>query len=730
MSARRWITSGLCLAGSTLPALAAQPDATAPVQLSTIEVRDSEADDPQAYVRKQANTATKTDTPLIETPHSVVVVPRQVLQDQQALTLDRALANVRGVNSGGGEGGQESITLRGFFTTTTFVNGFRLEEYSTTGGGTLGSQSMGNVDRVEVLLGPAAILYGRVEPGGMVNIITKQPERGFSATVQQQVGSWGHFVTSADVNMALNGSGSLALRVNASYDSTDSWRNTINARSSLLAPVLAWQPTERTRLALEATLRRQTGNQDVGQIVPLDPTTNSLVLIGRESTALYNPTVFDISRYFETLTHEFNADWQVTQRLMRALTVVPTNDSYYPFYGTGLYQQGGQWYVDRSLSTLGSYNRTDAGLVDVTGHFTALGARHTLLVGADYYRTQVDIGFGGGNDVSTSTLLHPTPPSLVADPANDMALPQVSRDYGVHVQDQLRFGGQLDVVVGARYQHYETTTSFEMPPGTPLGDPTLSSDHATTPHAAVLWQFQPHRSVYASYATNFGSNNGLDYQGKALDPESGRQYELGAKAESEDGRVSASVAWFDLRKTNLSVGDQDHPGFSVTVGEVRSRGIEADLQGEIASGWNLMASASYDPTVITHGNATGTRYRTGDPLQGAPEWMANLWSTWRLSGTSANGWKVGAGANWRDRGAWPRATLAGGTLSSPSYWVLSAMVSWARPLGRAQLTAQLNAENLLNAFYYNNLYPVAGSNYSYLNYGAPRSFMGSVKVAF
>ena len=707
---------------ASLAAHAAEP-APAATELSTITVKDVADSD---YVAPDSATGTKTDTPLIETPMSVIVIPQQVLQDQQALTLDRVLSNVRGVKSGGGEGAQESITLRGFFTTTTFVNGFRLEEYSTTGGGTLGGTSLTNVDRVEVLLGPAAILYGRVEPGGMVNIMTKQPEAQFSATVQQLVGSWNHFVTSADLNAPLNADKTLLFRVNASYDTADSWRDTVYSHVGFLSPVLTWQISPGTRLSLEGEFRRSIANQDVGQVVPLDPVTSDYVWIGRTSTVTSNRGKTDTSRYFETLSHAINEDWSVTQKYMRALTIVPRSSSDYP---ADMTLQNGQWFADRSVSVSGSLNKTDAGIVDLVGHFGARRIRHTLLVGADYYRTEVNFTLGSGSNAVATPVIDPIPDDLTPDPSSFIYLPQVSRNYGIYVQDQLKIADSVDVVLGERYQYFKTDSGFAMPPGSPvIPSPTLT-DHALTPHAGLLWLLRPNLSVYASFSTNFGSNNGFDFSGKPLDPESGKQYEVGAKLALFDSKLTASAAWFDLRKTNVAVPDRLHPDFSLTVGEIRSRGIEADLQGEVLPGWNLVTNLTYDPTLITQGGPIGSNYVQGDPLSGDTQWMANIWSTYRFSGGALAGWKFGAGANWRDGEEYPRARLDGSSLRTPSYWVASAMASYERSVGTAKLSVQLNIDNLFNTFYFNNLYPVAAANYTYLNYGTPRSLVAAVKVA-
>jgi iron complex outermembrane receptor protein len=134
--------------------------------------------------------------------------------------------------------------------------------------------------------------------------------------------------------------------------------------------------------------------------------------------------------------------------------------------------------------------------------------------------------------------------------------------------------------------------------------------------------------------------------------------------------------------------------------------------------------------LITVGGPPGSGYVQGDPLAGDPNWMANLWTTYKLPQAHLAGWKVGVGANWRDASSWPGATNIGSALTTPAYWVCSAMASYERLMGSAKVSFQLNIENLFNHFYYYDLYPVASSNYVDLNYSTPRSVTAALKVAF
>jgi len=181
-------------AAQTAPAAPAAP-ASAPdkptQELQRVEIFGQAA---KPYTVKDASTGTKTDTPIMQTPLSIQTVPQQVLQDQNATILDQALTNVSGVKSSNGTGLQESIYLRGFMTTTTFRNGFRIDDSLGNG-----LRTLTNVNSIEVLKGPAAILYGRVEPGGVVNLVTEQPQIAPYYLLEQQIGSWNHYLTNLDL---------------------------------------------------------------------------------------------------------------------------------------------------------------------------------------------------------------------------------------------------------------------------------------------------------------------------------------------------------------------------------------------------------------------------------------------------------------------------------------------------------------------------------------------------
>ena len=673
------------------------------------------------------STATKTDTPVMETPVSVQTITQQTLQDQQALALEDALHNVSSVSSVGGEGTQENIWVRGFLTTTTFHNGYRVDEYSTTGGGTTGAVSLANVQSIDVLKGPAALLYGQVEPGGIVNVVTKQPQDRFAGSLEQIVGSWSQSVTQVDLTGPLNDDRTFLYRLNASYDSSDSWREGVNARTRFVAPVLEWRISPQTTVSVEGEFRHSDLDADVGQLAAYDAATNSLVFPPKRRQILDNPTTYDTDFGELRLTHDFTADWSVNLHLVDRYTDVPASDGYYP---DNMHQVDGVWYVDRGLSTIGNTNHSEAAILDFTGHFSTFGLRHTLLLGGDFYDEHFTFSLGGADYgvFSTTPLRDPSSPSgLVANPDNRIKLYQMNELYGVYLQDQVELPHDVFLLAGVRYQHFRTTNAFEAPLGTERVDGEPAHDEATMPRVGLLWRVEQWLSLYGSYTENFGANNGFDYQGHSLPAEGAHAYETGAKTEFAGGRLVAAAALYHITKNNVAVADLAHPDFQETIGQIVSRGVEFDVQGEIAPGWTVVANASYNDAYVSR-STPGSTYVEGNRLDNVPHYLANVWATYEFRRNALRGWRVGGGVYYHGSSENTQGGIP--PVSIPAYTTVSAMLSRDFEIAGETLRFQLNVNNLFNEHYYDNLYIYAPGAYSYLSYGDPRQVMGSLKLLF
>lgn len=265
------------------------------------------------YTRTQSSTATKSNLPLMKTPISVQVIPRAVLEDQQAIQVEDAIRNVSGVFPGFTFGGfAEEFMIRGFNTGfANYRDGFRTQA---------GRLSLANVERVEVVKGAATNLYGRIEPGGLINLVTKRPQAQSHYSLNQQFGSFGQYQTRADATGALNESGTLLYRLNFEYLNKDSFRDFGFSKRYFVAPSVTWKVAPNTQFDLDFMYSNETSREDYG-IVALG---NRPANVPR-SRFLGEPTLDRASHKFYntalTFTHALNADWQVRARFSHLLRV-------------------------------------------------------------------------------------------------------------------------------------------------------------------------------------------------------------------------------------------------------------------------------------------------------------------------------------------------------------------------------------------------------------------------
>lgn len=726
---------------ATLPALAAEQPTAPPVATELSKLTVTEAVDGD-YVAPSATTGTKTDTPLIETPASIQVVTQQMLQDQKALTFDQALVNVAGVRAST-TGWEENIYLRGFPTSTYFRDGFRIDDPSGLGG----TATLSNVESIEVLKGPASILYGRVEPGGIVNIITKQPSATPKFSAEQTAGSWGEYTTTLDAAGPLNDSKTMQYSVNASHHQNNLYIDNVWDKRDFIAPSLRWAPDAKTQVTVEASYSHDRTVLYQQSIVPYDTTSNQFQFGPRNANP--TPYEFDPNTLFLGLSwsHEFADGWTVRQRISRDRVNFSTPVNPSTCCGP-LFQDGTTWTVGLAAAHLTGWTRSDGTVLDLEGHFATGPVKHTLLVGGDYYalRALYDSQYSNSNGPFVNVPLFssavPSLASVPIDPNSYYYTDTATRSYGVYAQDQIKLPHSVELLGGLRYQHVSTAgfsnTGTDLYGGSGVPVPSNPpADHAVTPRVGVLWLPQENLSVYASYTENFGASNAAstDWQGKPLKPEGARQYEVGAKAETLDGRLSAALAWYDLTKINVVANDVAHPNgqggsFPTTIGQIESKGVELTLQGEITSGWDALLAYSYDHAAIKVGTST---YPAGTQLPQVPEQMLRVYTTYKFVG-AAQGLKVGGGVSFQGKA--PGLYLDPNTgasetnvITNPAYHTVDAMASYEHPIGRARLTAQVNVRNALNASYRTDSFMYVAP-WGYVTYGRPRSVLGSLRVEF
>jgi iron complex outermembrane receptor protein len=405
--------------------------------------------------------------------------------------------------------------------------------------------------------------------------------------------------------------------------------------------------------------------------------------------------------------------------------------------------------ADRFLSPGHSSADTYSSILDLTGHFKTWGLSHTLLFGGDYYRfnnriNQLNSGFDVPSSINYNYPVHPGT-TAVLDPGSRFLLNTSTDNYGLYLQDQIKLPYNFHVMGGLRYQYIRSTNENAVGLDSGLTSGVPLTNNAVTPRVGLLWQPKNWVSLYSNYAENFGANpNAFAYAGsdlsgnslapKPLGPTSAQQWEVGAKTEFFDGRLRATLAYFDLTKQNVATTDAAHPvecggiACSVALGGVKSKGPELDIQGEVLPGWNIIATYANQDVRITKSNDTaesGSTFLVGNRMQFVPRNVSSFWSTYEVQHGQFDGLKFGGGVNMQDS-----VVNAENTFKSPGYVLVGLMTGYSIQVGKSKITAQLNVNNLLDKSYFINATPFPTSGFGYGTFSTPRTLMGSINIQY
>jgi len=675
------------------------------VRASASAVRETATGPVQGYRATRSATATRTDVALIDTPVSVQTVGRELMEDQKTLKLADALANVSGVFAAHGPDGNtmDAFVIRGFEVDSygaTYLDGSK--DFSRSPKETAG------LERVEVLKGPAAIMYGRIEPGGMINRVSKRPQAEDFTTVAQEVGTDQHYRTTLDSTGALNADASWLYRINAVTVDEDGFKDDTHNRRLYIAPQVEWRPSTATtvRAGLDYLKEKRSWALTYGTIgdangpVDIPVETN---LHGKDEYYREESATFKVE-----WTHKLDERWQLQQRAS---------------YGERNSVSHGSWlseadadgnYIRQYWGWEGEKSKVTSTNLELTGKLQTGSVKHTLLVGADHFDEKYDSGgWAFGGTPVTSNIHAPVDDNSYSLDYGVQAYAYRNRNTGLFVQDQAAlFDERLQLLLGLRRDDAKYSYTFDT-------TTMVADDSKTTWRAGLLYKLQPTLAVYASYVTGFGQSQFDWSTGSAFPPQTSKQLEIGTKWEPA-AHLSLTVAAFELVKDNLTMGDPENPLRTILAGEATSKGIEIDAAGRIGRNLELVASYTY----------TDPRYTRSDTLQGerfsgVPRHGASLWGTYHFD---ASGWRAGAGVIARSsmlgtQRAWA-PDLYPYTLDG--YVLLNAMLGHDFQLAGHDARAQLNVHNLTDERYNPTTY--GGTNR--IGLGAPRSVVASLSVSF
>lgn len=642
------------------------------------------------YFTSNASSATKSDKPILETAQSISVVTAEQIADRKVNRVEDAVAYTAGVRVGssGLDPRFDMISVRGFATTETadFLDGLR---QAGSGWLSLPSLEAYSLERVEVLKGPASILYGQISPGGMVNRVSKRPSLLAKNEVQIQAGSYNHRQGQFDVGGKLDEAGDVLFRTVGIYRDAEYSTEQLNNDTRLLAPSLSWQIDPDTSLTLLAQYQeRETAGspmfyKDGDHLTDFWP--------GDEYFDKLEQRKWSVGYEFE---HVFNETFTLQQNLRYGQ--LDTTNQYLNF------TMSGDGYTFTRTAD-GSYEDTSTLATDtrLLSRFATGSVQHTLVSGVDYAWIDTELLYANG-PAPTIDRNAPDHHQPISRPDNV----QVDRDglehrAGMYLQDQIEIDRwRLSAGLRRDWVHVRTN-GYEWG-----GDVNrTTSDSATTGQLGALYLFDNGLAPYVSYATSFLPQSGSNADGP-LKPTEGKQYEVGLKYQPPGSSTLLTASLYHLTQENVSTRDPVRPLNTVQTGEQVSRGLELEAVSDLTDALRMTASYSFNDAEVTKDSDF-----KGKAPKNIPRHLASLWLDYRLPfGLGVGGGARYTGSQYGD---------GDNTFKNEGYTLVDAGVYYDFGAGLDGVRLALNARNLTDKRYIN-----CQDGYCYR--GEARSFITSL----
>lgn len=659
----------------------------------------------QTYSVQRSLAATKTDTPLVNVPQSVTVITRELIEDQGMQGLGDVTRYVPGVGIAQGEGNRDTPVLRGNSSTADFfIDGVRddVQYY----------RDLYNVDRVEVMKGPNAMIFGRGGSGGLINRVTKQANGAHFNELILHTGSWSQFRATVDSGRAFDQG--LAVRVTGLFEDSGSYRDGVTIQRQGLNPTLTWKlaPDTILRAGYEYFHDERVADRGISSFAGRPVRTPAATFFGDPAQS---PTRATVNSAFAVLDRRFA---QGTS--LRNHTRFGRYGKFYQNVFPGAVNAAGT-----SVSLSAYNNRTDRdnlfNQTDLVVPFTTASIQHQLLAGLELARQET----GNLRLTGYFTSVSPTATSVsvpLANPRFDAPLTfrpaatdadnhGVATSAAVYLQDQITLSPRWQAIAGVRWERFavdftnrRTATDLD------------SRDDLVSPRAGLIFKPAAGISLYASYSLSHVPRAGeqlssLSLTNRSLEPEEFRNRELGVKWEPRPD-LAFSVAAYRLDRQNVVITDPANPTQSILVDGQRTTGVELGVNGRLNRRWSLAGGYAYQD-----GNLRATQSATalaGARLAQLPRHTLSLWQRYDVN----QSWGLGAGAIYRD--AIFASTDHAVTL--PGFVRFDAAIFWRVS---AKLRAQVNVENVFNRDYYS----AAHSNTN-ITPGSPRAFRFVVTTRF
>lgn len=597
-------SASLASAATTLPDISISADG------------ERERDNPRV---KEVSTATRTSTPVRYVPQAIDTVKAANVLDYGSNSLGKALEGIPNVSSGA-DTRFDSLRIRGFDASNDFyLDGVRDDSQYV--------RDLHNIERIEVLKGPAAVLYGRGSQGGIVNRVSKAPEHGRRSTVEVQGGSEDLRSLYADLSADLNDD--ISVRLNLGNQDSNSFRDGVDGSRQLFAPSLSWQLSPELNWLVQYEYSRYNRTPDRG--IP--------GVAGRPADVGRSTTYGDTQRDFiddraqslrSRLNYQLGDNWQLRHTLSLFTLDSEFDNTYLTGYTASTNRVTRQrWQQD--MNTRNLFNNLEA-----EGDVSTWGLEHKLLLGVEFGNQRRDPRLytartvaAGGRAVPALDLNRPNRHLQHNGPMVASSYNHTEVDSrGVYLQDQIRLNDQWQVLAGLRFDQFEVQTQNRL-----RGISEKQDDNSTSPRLGVVYSPWQDHSFYASWSKTYspvgggliGITPGAAGNANGTGPENTRQKEVGLKSDWLDDRLSTTLAVYELELYNRRTSDPNDPGLTVLTGLQRSRGVEVTAQGNVVGNWYLRGGIGVqDATIVKDNNGL-----QGNRVSNVARRNASLFLTWK-----------------------------------------------------------------------------------------------------
>jgi len=691
------------------------------------------------YDNKVSYAATKTATPIKDIPQAVSYVTKEVINDQLAYRVNDVVKNISGVNQ---FSYYDDFTFRGFRSGDTYINGLRVL-------GLFGPQPiLANIERVEIVKGPASALFGNSIPGGIMNRVTKKPLAEDRKAINFTTGSFNTFRTTADFTGPVNDKGTLLYRLNLAYENADGFRDLQENKSYVIAPSISFLPTDRTRINFDLAITNFLGKLDRGQPIfgatagtDLNSTPISFA-IGQTSDFQDTDVVYSTL----SLNHEFSDRLSFNTSYMRYMFEEDLQEhrtsNQFAIDGNGepIPTLMGMQVISRQQQIIAD-NISSYFVYNTTGKI-----KHKLLFGFDYNEQRQPVGNaqsfargylleGGGASNSAADFPNflrdsegnpvPNVPHFnLEDPTynvarlSDYVFVDSPRDptkyytYGFYVQDQIKWN-KLQLLLSLRQEYYNDVTNYDQP------NEEVTTQNKLLPRLGLVYSMTDDINVYGTYTESF-QPQGVSVQtnpnvGGPFDPVNAQMVETGAKGEFFNGALSANLALYYIENNNILVNANEpgNPELLRQRGQESSKGVEIDINGKLLPNLSVTANYAYNETKITESDNPD---EVGLRKENAPLHQGGLFGKYTFENGKLDGIALTFGTNFvSERNTFERE------LQLPSYMVFDTGVAYA--------VDRFNIRFLVNNVF-DKTHWVGGYSYVRLFPGAPRNYLLSVGYTF